>query len=257
MLIIISPSQTLDFETSVPPIETSQPAFLDQAATLMAALQRYDPAALAELMSLSPALTTQVQQYHAAWQRDHRLDNARPALLAFGGVVYNGLQAQSLSVAQLDFAQAHLRILSGLYGVLRPLDLIQAYRLELKTKLAVGSTKNLYAFWGTQITEALNDTLSRIDSPVLINLASREYARAVKEKQLQAPMLTIEFKERKNGQLRSIAHFAKYARGLMAGYIIRHGLQTPATLKAFAEDGYTFDPDQSNDSTWVFSREQP
>jgi cytoplasmic iron level regulating protein YaaA (DUF328/UPF0246 family) len=185
------------------------------------------------------------------------MKNAKQALFAFKGDVYSGIDAENFSEDDLSFAQDHLRILSGLYGCLRPLDLIQPYRLEMKTKLANPRGENLYKFWGSSITDAINEELKKQKYPVLVNLASNEYFKSVKPKMLEGELLNINFKETKNGKTRIIATFAKRARGLMADFIIRNRIEKPADLKKFKVDGYRFIGQLSDDKQWTFERPQP
>uniref|UniRef100_UPI00261BADF9 YaaA family protein n=1 Tax=uncultured Desulfobulbus sp. TaxID=239745 RepID=UPI00261BADF9 len=231
---------------------TFQPEFLEQSGMLIQALARLDGPALAELMQLSPALTEQTLDKIQALATDAA--PARPALFAFSGEAFRSLDAASLNEADLQFAQAQLRILSGLYGVLRPFDLIRPHRLEMATRLAVGTAKNLYDFWGELVTASLNRDLAREETPVVLNLASDEYARVVQKKRLTAPWLDIQFKEESNGRLRSVAIHAKRARGLMARFILRERITRAADLRAFSDSGYRFRPELSSEWSWVFAR---
>ncbi len=254
MLIVISPAKTLDFETPYRAATHSTPLFMDEAAALVRILRGLSVEDLGRLMKLSPQLAELNVARHQAWQQPFTVENARPAIFAFRGDVYMGLDADSLSTADIGFAQNHLRILSGLYGLLRPLDLMQAYRLEMGTRLAGPHGKNLYAFWGDSITAALNSTLRRQKGSTLINLASQEYFRAVLPAALQARVITPVFRERRNDGYRVIGLFAKKARGMMAHFIIRERLDTPDGLKAFNAGGYAYNPGLSTDSDWVFTR---
>jgi cytoplasmic iron level regulating protein YaaA (DUF328/UPF0246 family) len=192
---------------------------------------------------------------YQSWEPEHTPDNARPAVLAFKGDVYTGLDAESFSEADFSFAQQHLRILSGLYGVLRPLDLLEPYRLEMGTRLKTASGDNLYQFWGDRITAALNEELKTSDD-VVVNLASNEYFKAVQPKALNARLITPVFKDFKNGQYKIISFYAKKARGLMSRYIIQNRIDAPEAIKAFDLEGYYFSPEQSKGDTWVFLRDE-
>lgn len=257
MLIVISPAKTLDFDTPVRSRKFTQPRFLDDAATLVAQLREFDPLQIGQLMSISTELAELNHRRFMSWSIPFSAANARQALLAFRGDVYIGLQADSFKAKELNFAQQHLRILSGLYGVLRPLDLIQPYRLEMGTALANSRGKNLYAFWGERITETLNVELRGAKKPVLINLTSEEYFKAVHPKLLAAPVITPIFKERKNDGYKIVSFFAKRARGAMSAYIVRKRLRDVAAIKEFAEDGYRFNDGQSTANEWVFTRDKP
>jgi cytoplasmic iron level regulating protein YaaA (DUF328/UPF0246 family) len=255
MLIVISPAKTLDFDT--PPIikKHTQPAFLDDAAELMGVLRDHSPEELSELMGISPALGELNWQRNQEWSPPFSPANAKQALLAFRGDVYTGLDADSFSAADFAFAQKHLRILSGLYGLLRPLDLMQPYRLEMGTALANPRGRNLYQFWGERITEALDRELKKAHGP-LINLASGEYFKAVHPKALVAEVITPIFKERRGREYKIISFSAKKARGLMSAWIIRNRVEEPAALRDFAVAGYRFDARLSAGNDWVFTRDQ-
>lgn len=256
MLIVLSPAKSLDFESPVPSHKQSQPDFLDRSAELVDTLREYSPDDLSELMNISNKLGELNVERYANWQRPFNEDNARQAIFAFTGDVYTGLDVASLKAADRDFAQKHLRILSGLYGVLRPLDLMQAYRLEMGTSLPVGQHKNLYEFWGDQISEALNAELEKQKHPALINLASNEYFKAVNRKKLNADIISPVFKDHKNGQYKIISFYAKKARGMMANWIIRNRVDQPAGLQDFAVAGYRFSPADSSDDKPVFLRKE-
>ena len=251
-MLLLAPSKGQTFAPIDPHPTTFQPEFPDQSGMLIQALARLDGAALAELMQLSPALTEQTLDKIQALATDAA--PARPALFAFSGEAFRSLDAASLNEADLQFAQAQLRILSGLYGVLRPFDLIRPHRLEMATRLAVGTAKNLYDFWGELVTASLNRDLAREETPVVLNLASDEYARVVQKKRLTAPWLDIQFKEESNGRLRSVAIHAKRARGLMARFILRERITRAADLRAFSDSGYRFRPELSSEWSWVFAR---
>lgn len=254
MLTLLSPAKTLDFDT--PPVITTatQPGFTDDSAALVDILKGYSPDQLGALMKLSPALAQlNVQRFHD-WRLPFTAANAKQAILAFKGDVYTGLDADTLTAQQLAFAQQHVRILSGLYGVLRPLDLMQPYRLEMGTKLANPQGKDLYAFWGDKITAALNAELAQQQADVVVNLASNEYFGAVKPKQLQARLITPVFKDEKNGQYKIISFYAKKARGLMTRWIIEQQLDSPVLLTDFNVAGYRFSEEDSRGDTLVFKR---
>jgi len=254
MLTLLSPAKTLDFDTPPTTAKATQADFLQHSAELVDVLKQYSPDDIGALMKLSPALSElNVQRYHD-WRLPFNADNAKAAILAFKGDVYTGLQADTLDQQQLDFAQNHVRILSGLYGLLRPLDLIQPYRLEMGTKLNNARGKDLYSFWGNTITEALNRELEQQGKDVVVNLASNEYFKSVQPKKLNARLITPVFKDEKNGQYKIISFYAKKARGLMTAYIIRRQLQTAEALQDFDVAGYRFSAEDSRGDTWVFKR---
>lgn len=252
MLIVISPAKTLDFETAPSTEKYSQPRFLPQSQQLIDELKDLSTVDIASLMKLSDKLAALNMARFQTWQKPFNLENAKQALLAFKGDVYTGLDADTLDVAGLDFAQQHLRILSGLYGVLRPLDLMQAYRLEMGTKFANVKGKDLYQFWGSQLRESIE---SELKDGVLINLASNEYFKAVEAKKLKARIITPVFKDWKNGQYKIISFYAKKARGLMSRYIIDHSINEPENIKGFDSEGYRFSPEMSQADEWVFLRD--
>jgi cytoplasmic iron level regulating protein YaaA (DUF328/UPF0246 family) len=254
MLIVISPAKTLDYET--PPVTKThtKPQFLKQSRQLVENLRNYSALDLAELMKLSIKLAElNFDRYHE-WKTPFNFKNAKQAALAMKGDVYTGLDAESLSEEGFGFAQRHLRILSGLYGVLKPLDLMQPYRLEMGTKLTNENGKDLYAFWGETITQAINKDLKAQGDDILINLASNEYFKSIKPKQLEGRIITPQFKEKKNGSYRMIGVFAKKARGLMSRFIIDHKLTDPEEMKHFDVDGYRYSKPMSKDDQWVFIR---
>ncbi|RMH59538.1 MAG: peroxide stress protein YaaA [Zetaproteobacteria bacterium] len=253
MLIVISPAKKLDTETPAPTREYSQPALLQYSQQLVDILREMDSFALAELMKLSMKLADLNMHRFQQWQPPFTLENAKQALFMFRGDTYIGLDADTLDEDDLRFAQQHLRILSGLYGLLRPLDLIQPYRLEMGTRLANPKGANLYAFWDNLITEMLNREASS-PSEVLINLASNEYFKAIKPKLFHGAIITPVFKEARANGLKTIGLFAKRARGMMARYIIRHRLREPDAIQAFNEGGYAFAPELSSAREWVFVR---
>ena len=257
MLIVLSPAKTLDLAPQDLVADFSQADFLPDAAQLVDELRRLAPHQLASLMSISDQLAGLNYDRLQAWSRPFTPENAKQAVLAFRGDVYQGLDADSFDVGDFAFAQVHLRILSGLYGVLRPLDLIQPYRLEMGTRLVNARGGNLYQFWGDAIALALRAALAAVEAPVLINLASNEYFKAVRMPALQAAVITPVFKERRAGQYRIISFAAKRARGRMAAYIIRRRLLEPESIKQFDEDGYRYNPGLSGPSQWVFTRHAP
>lgn len=258
MIIVLSPAKSLDFDTplgkTVHTDRLTQPVLLEQANQLVKTMRQQSPEDLSELMHISPALAELNVQRFANWHTPFDTDNARPALFAFTGDVYVGLQARNLNSRDLTFAQKHLRILSGLYGCLKPLDLIQAYRLEMGTALKQGRLKSLYEFWGQTITEQLNQDLAREKSSLLVNLASNEYFKSIKENALAADVLTPVFKDFKNGQYKVISFFAKKARGMMAAWIIRNRLKTAKDLLRFDLAGYHYSTKESTDDSPVFLR---
>jgi cytoplasmic iron level regulating protein YaaA (DUF328/UPF0246 family) len=254
MLIVISPAKTLDYTT--PPVTQTytRPELLKQSQRLINILRNYSALDLAELMNLSMKLAELNFARYAAWKTPFTEKNAKQAVLAMQGDVYAGLDAPSLSAEDLAFAQQHLRILSGLYGVLRPLDLMQPYRLEMGTRLANERGKDLYAFWGELITQTLNKAMTKQGDDVLVNLASNEYFKAVKPKQLKGRIITPQFKEDKNGSYKMIGVFAKKARGLMSRYCIVKRLSDPEVLKEFDWEGYAYQAKLSQEDQWVFTR---
>jgi cytoplasmic iron level regulating protein YaaA (DUF328/UPF0246 family) len=252
MLLVISPAKTLDFETAPVTKVYSQPRFLKQSQQLIDELQNLSVQDVATLMKLSDKLAGLNVARFQTWQTPFDLDNAKQAVLAFKGDVYTGLDTDSLDESDLEFAQQHLRILSGLYGVLKPLDLIQAYRLEMGTKFTNEKGKDLYQFWGNTIRESLE---SELTDGVLINLASNEYFKAAQAKKLNAKIITPVFKDLKNGQYKIISFYAKKARGLMSRYIIQQRIEDPEQIKQFDTDGYRFSNEMSSGDDWVFIRD--
>lgn len=257
MLTLVSPAKTLDYESPLATQRHTQPRFIEHSHMLIETLRQLSVQDVADLMKLSDKLASLNVARYESWQPEHTPDNARPAVLAFKGDVYTGLDAADFNEADFDFAQDHLRILSGLYGVLRPLDLLEPYRLEMGTKLDNARGDNLYHFWGDLITESLNNELDAAGDGIVINLASNEYFKAVKQGALRARLITPVFKDYKNGQYKIISFYAKKARGLMARYLIRNRIDTPETLQAFDLEGYYFSAEQSKGDTWVFLRDEP
>jgi cytoplasmic iron level regulating protein YaaA (DUF328/UPF0246 family) len=257
MLYLLSPAKTLDYETPVPAAvakKATDPLFVDAAAALIDVMRRKTPAQVATLMELSDALATLNVGRYAAWQRDATPANSKPAVLAFDGDVYDGLQAKTLKTADLAWAQQHLVLLSGLYGVLRPLDRLQPYRLEMGTALKTKRGKDLYAYWGDTIAEHLNARQADEARPVVVNLASIEYARAALRPALRARVIDCVFEEGKSGQYKIVSFFAKRARGAMARWAIEHRVKMPQRLRAFDADGYAFDAAASAPDRLVFRR---
>jgi cytoplasmic iron level regulating protein YaaA (DUF328/UPF0246 family) len=252
MLIVISPAKSLDLDTPTPTQEHTLPAFTQRAAQLIGVLRDLSPDQVGDLMHISDQLATLNVARYASWTLDHA--DGYQAVMAFNGDVYAGLDARSLQPAAIDIAQRRLRILSGLYGLLRPLDLIHPYRLEMGTKLATPGGKDLYAFWGETITAALNAELAATQATALVNLASEEYFKSVKPKLLDAPVITPVFEDWKNGKYKIISFYAKRARGMMARFAIEKGITDPEGLKGFDVDGYGFVPEGSTERTWLFRR---
>lgn len=256
MLTVLSPAKTLDYETAPITQSATLPRFMDQSALLVEDARGLNPDDIRALMGVSEQIAHLNHERFMNWQSESTSDNAKQAVLAFKGDVYTGLQAETLSEDDLDFAQTRLRILSGLYGLLRPLDLMQPYRLEMGLKFTNQRGRNLYEFWGEQLTDTLNADLVSAKTEVLINLASNEYFKAVKPKLLNADIITPQFKDLKNGQYKMISFFAKKARGLMARYIIDNRITEPEALKSFSEAGYYYSDEQSQGDQWVFLRDE-
>ncbi len=256
MLIVVSPAKNLDYESPLATDKTSQPTMLTHSQELIDVCKKLSPADISSLMSVSDKIAGLNAARFGEWQQPFTTDNARQAVLAFNGDVYTGLDAASFTEQDFDYAQTHLRILSGLYGLLKPLDLMQPYRLEMGTKLANDRGSNLYQFWGDIITDAVNEALTAQGDEVLVNLASTEYFKSVKKKQLNGTIVTPSFKDWKNGQYKMISFFAKKARGLMARYIIQNQVSTVEELKAFDLAGYGFSEELSKGNDLVFTRKQ-
>lgn len=256
MLAVVSPAKTLDYDSQVSTSDFTRPGHLKQSQLLINRLKDFSALDLVELQHVSSKIAELNVERNHNWKTPFNLKNSRQAVFAFKGDVYTGLDAYSLSEANLEYAQDHLRILSGLYGLLRPLDLMQPYRLEMGTKLATEDAKNLYEFWDLKITDALNKQLKAIDSDTLVNLASNEYFKSVKPAKLKARVITPAFKEYKNGEYKMISFFAKKARGLMARYLIENEISDVNSLKDFNSEGYTFKPSLSDESNLVFTRRQ-
>ena len=254
MIAIISPAKNLDFKSPMQTKMFSHPVFLDNSRVLINELQKLNPKDIAKLMKVNDAIAFLNFERFLSWRTPFSIDNSKQALLAFKGQVFIGLDAKSLTEDDLLYAQGHLRILSGLYGVLQPLDLIQAYRLEMGTPLKNPAGKNLYEFWGSKINEVINDELAKQKSKVLINLASNEYYKAIKPKMIHGEIITPVFKEEKGNEFKVVTVYAKTARGLMSRFIIKNRIDNPEDIKAFDSNGYLFNRDLSNGKEWVFTR---
>ena len=257
MLVVISPAKRLSFDTPGKARNHSQPEFLDDAQMLVTKLRRYSAPRLSKLMSISPALAALNRDRFKQWQPPFTKTNAKAAIEAFAGDVYIGLNAADFSARDLTWAQKNLRILSGLYGVLRPLDLIQPHRLEMGTQLRTPRGKTLYQYWGEEVTDTLNATFATHKQKVLVNLASNEYFGVIKPNQLDARILNVTFKDLKNGKYKVISFFAKKARGLMAAFIVHNRITQSAKLSSFNCDGYAFAAEQSSPEELVFLRANP
>jgi cytoplasmic iron level regulating protein YaaA (DUF328/UPF0246 family) len=293
MLIVLSPAKTLDYETPLKAISTIasnnsldaganagsdtgfdtssdigsdpgantsfniKPDFAKQSAELIKVLRTFSPAEIGSLMGISDPLAALNAERYASWSPRFTAKNSRPAILAFNGDVYDGLDVSSLKPNHLNYVQEHVRILSGLYGLLRPLDLMQPYRLEMGTRLGNARGKDLYAFWGERVTQALGLVLATQKTRVLVNLASEEYFKVVQPKLLEAPVITPVFEDWKNGQYKIISFFAKRARGMMARHAAVKGISNPEKLKSFSAGGYGFDATASTATRWVFRRRLP
>lgn len=256
MLIVVSPAKTLDYESPLTIDKYTQPTMIDDAKLLINECRKLTPLDISALMKVSDKIAGLNVARFETWSETFTPENSRQAILAFKGDVYTGLDAQTMSEEDFDYAQSHLRMLSGLYGLLRPLDLMQPYRLEMGSRLANERGTNLYQFWGSLITEKLNQALKEQGDNILINLASNEYYKAVKPKELDGRVITPVFKDCKNGQYKVISFFAKKARGMMARYIIDNRVDSVESLKQFDTAGYYFVADESSDTELVFKREE-
>lgn len=254
MLTIISPAKTLDFQSPLITKTHTLPKFIKDSEILIKECKKLSTDDLAKLMSTSPKLAEVNYERFQHWHKEFNLENARQAILAFKGDVYEGLHVDDFSEADLQFAQSHLRILSGLYGLLNPLDLIQPYRLEMGIRLKNGHNNNLYQFWGDKLTDQLNNEFHNTANPTLINLASNEYFKAIKPKQLKAKIIQPIFLDESKGEFKVISFYAKKARGLMSRYIIKNNLNQPDDIKSFNLEGYQFDPKRSTQLEWYFIR---
>lgn len=255
MLMIISPAKTLDFETPAKTSVSTIPDFLDRSQQLIEELRELSPADISELMKISDKLGVLNFDRFLNWHLPFDSGNAKQALLAFKGDVYSGLNADSFTSQDFKFAQQHLRILSGLYGLLRPLDLIQPYRLEMGARFANQEGANLYQFWGQQLTDAVNEQLKKTKTDVLLNLASNEYFKALQKTAIHGEIITPVFKDLKNGKYKIISFYAKKARGMMAAYVINNKINDVEKIKEFDSDGYYYCPAMSTAREWVFIRD--
>ena len=254
MLTVLSPAKTLDYESALPTRKHSIPDRLDRSAELVDVMATKSPGEIGSMMSISDQLADLNWQRFQEWDSETTRQNARPALLAFKGDVYQGFEAETLSASDFSYAQKYLRILSGLHGVLRPLDLIQPYRLEMGTQLKTPRGKNLYEFWGNTVTEAIDEELGQHRTKVLVNLASKEYFSVIKPDRLAAQVVTPAFKDFNRGEYRIISFFAKRARGTMASWMIRNRIQTVKALPEFDGMGYRYSPELSTPNTPTFIR---
>jgi uncharacterized protein len=254
MLIFLSPAKSLDYKTQPQVATNTEPAFLKNSEVLIKQLRKLSPADIANLMDLSDPLALLNFNRYADWKLPFTPENAKQAVLAFDGDVYDELAAKTLSAADLDFAQQHVRILSGLYGILKPLDLMQPYRLEMGTKFANKAGKDLYAFWGERLLDSINAELGKMPRPVAVNLASEEYFKAAVGRKINGQLIKPVFEDWKNGKYKIISFYAKRARGLMTRYAVLNRLDEPEGLKEFDYDGYAFAAEASDDKTWVFRR---
>lgn len=256
MLIVVSPAKTLDYESELPTGEFSLPELTEHSQQLIEVCRQLSPVDIASLMKVSDKIAGLNAARFEQWRPTFDLDNSRQAIFAFKGDVYTGLDAATLGEETLEYAQSHLRMLSGLYGVLKPLDLMQPYRLEMGTKLANPRGSNLYQFWGDIITDKINLALNKQGDNILVNLASNEYFKAVKPKAVDGTIVTPIFKDEKNGQFKVISFYAKKARGMMARYILQNRITTIDGLKDFDSDGYFFVADESSATELVFKRHE-
>lgn len=254
MLIVLSPAKSLDYSTPSPTENHTTPDFIDHSAELIDVLKQLSPAQIGSMMKISDPLAQLNTARFASWSKKFTSVNSKQAIMAFNGDVYEGLDAASLSPSQLAYAQSHMRILSGLYGVLRPLDRMQPYRLEMGTSLANSRGKNLYSFWGDTVTLALNRLLAKQTTRTLVNLASEEYFKVVKKATLDASIVAPVFEDWKNGKYKIISFYAKRARGLMARYAALNKITDPEELKEFDLDGYRHIPQDSDRGRWMFRR---
>ncbi|MDH3973090.1 MAG: peroxide stress protein YaaA [Deltaproteobacteria bacterium] len=256
MLVLLSPAKTLNFEKERTFKNYTLPLFLHKSALLIEKLREMTPDDISSLMKLGEKLADLNYERFQDWSIPFTPENAKAAIMAFTGDVYEGLNAREFNDEDFDFTQNHLRILSGLYGILKPLDLIQPYRLEIGLSLCTFAGKNLYSFWGNTITDAINDSVKGEEEPVLINLASQEYFKAVNKNALRARLITPVFKELRDGKYRIISFSAKKARGLMANYIIKNRLTDADHIKSFHAGSYSFKESISSGDEWIFTRER-
>ncbi|CAM3654421.1 peroxide stress protein YaaA [Polynucleobacter antarcticus] len=256
MLIVLSPAKSLDYKTPVLVKSPTLPEFVSESAKLIADLKKLAPQEVADLMGLSDPLATLNVGRYRDWSKKFTLENSKPAIYAFNGDVYDGFDVKTLSTKAVNFAQEHLRILSGLYGALRPLDLMQPYRLEMGTTLKNSRGKDLYAFWGERVTDTLKKVLEKQKKPVLLNLASEEYFKVVQAKNLACPVISPMFQDAKDGKYKIISFYAKRARGLMARYVVENQITDSADLKGFNLDGYKYAAAESKPDKPVFRRSE-
>ncbi len=256
MLMVISPAKKLDMQTKSVVEGLESPQFLQQSAHLIKYLKKLSPSQISELMGISDKLAQLNVARFAQWHTPFTSENAKAAILTFSGDVYQGIDAVTLKKSEINYLQQHLRILSGLYGILRPLDLMQPYRLEMGRKIAIGKDKDLYAFWHEKLTANINQLLDQQKNPVLVNLASNEYFKALDKKRINGSIVTPAFKDWKNGQYKMISFFAKKARGNMVRFAAENKIKRVEDLKHFDRDGYSFNEKLSGDTNWVFTRKQ-
>lgn len=257
MISILSPAKSMNFEDPAPTDNFTIPEFKSETLELVNVLKKYSTGRLMKLMGVSEKIATLNRERYESFSPDFDLQNAKQALFAFTGDVYRHMRINTYSSQTLTFAQRHLRILSGLYGFLKPLDIIQPYRLEMKTSIKVKRAKNLYDFWGRKLTDIVNRELAQDESAALINLASKEYSRVINFKEVKAPVYTMTFKEVERGKATVIAIYAKWARGMMADHILHKQIQDPEDLKSFNEAGYQFSATDSSATEWIFTRLKP
>ena len=254
MLTIISPAKTLDYQSPLITTTYTLPECLDSTKQLITVCKKLTSDDLAKLMSISPKLAAVNYERFQNWHSDFNLQNARQAILAFKGDVYEGLHVEDFTDSDLQFAQSHLRVLSGLYGLLKPLDLIQPYRLEMGIRLKNGNNTNLYQFWGESLTDKLNEELAKSSQPTLINLASNEYFKAIQVKHLNGKIIQPIFLDKSKDDYKVISFYAKKARGLMSRFIIKNNINNCNDIKSFNLDGYQFDSNRSTELEWYFTR---
>jgi len=254
MIILISPSKSLDFEKPNPITETTSVDFPKETSELVKKLQSFSVADIRQLMNLSDNLAILNYERYQNWQKEKNPKISRAALHAFQGDVYQGLEADTFNEEDLEFAQKHLRILSGLYGLIKPFDLIQPYRLEMGTSLHIKDSSNLYEFWGDKITQKINEQISKHEQKIVINLASQEYFKAVKDKKIESEIITPHFKEQKGDKYKVVSFYAKKARGVMSAYIIKHRIQDAKLIKDFDWNNYQFNEKLSTETDWIFTR---
>ena len=254
MIILLSPAKILNLKPQNIIQKFTLPDFTDRSQILINELRKLTPDKVMELLTVNKAIADLNYLRYIQWHLPFKPGNAKQAVLMFNGEVYHGLMASTFTADDFVFAQKHLRILSGLYGILRPLDLIQPYRLEMGIKLATEKHPNIYKFWGDDITETLNESFRKMKKPLLIHMASHEYAKVINFKKLQAPVIKIEFWEQKDEKYKTIVIYTKKARGMLSRYIIKNKISNPEDIKGFNDEGYIFNPRYSKDNNWVFTR---